>query len=41
MTADGHHIVGKVPGVDGLYVIGGCNVGGCPRRPPWARNWQS
>lgn len=28
MTADGHHIVGAVPGMGGFYVIGGCNVGG-------------
>jgi glycine/D-amino acid oxidase-like deaminating enzyme len=33
MTADGHHIVGKAPGVDGLYVIGGCNVGGLSVSP--------
>lgn len=28
MTVDGHHLVGAAPGIDGLFVIGGCNVGG-------------
>ncbi|CRM49024.1 FAD-binding oxidoreductase [Pseudomonas sp. 58 R 3] len=28
MTTDGDHILGPVPGVAGLYAIGGCNVGG-------------
>ncbi|ALP68562.1 NAD(P)/FAD-dependent oxidoreductase [Paraburkholderia caribensis] len=33
MTADGHHIVGAIPGVPGLYVIGGCNVAGLSISP--------
>jgi glycine/D-amino acid oxidase-like deaminating enzyme len=28
MTLDGEHIVGPAPGVSGLYLLGGCNVGG-------------
>ena len=28
MTLDDEHIIGPIPGVDGLYVLGGCNVGG-------------
>ena len=28
MTLDDQHLIGPVPGVDGLYVLGGCNVGG-------------
>jgi glycine/D-amino acid oxidase-like deaminating enzyme len=28
MTADGHHIVGPVPGAKGFCVLGGCNVAG-------------
>jgi len=28
MTLDGEHIVGPAPGVNGLYLLGGCNVGG-------------
>ncbi|WP_051389552.1 FAD-binding oxidoreductase [Bradyrhizobium sp. Ec3.3] len=33
MTVDGEHIVGETPGVRGLYVIGGCNVGGLSVSP--------
>lgn len=33
MTIDGEHIVGEAPGVRGLYVIGGCNVGGLSVSP--------
>ena len=33
MTADGEHILGPAPGVDGLYVIGGCCVGGLSTAP--------
>jgi glycine/D-amino acid oxidase-like deaminating enzyme len=33
MTADGRHTVGPVPGVRGLYVSGGCCVGGLPIAP--------
>ena len=28
MTLDGEHIVGPAPGVQGLFLLGGCNVGG-------------
>ena len=28
MTVDGEHIVGPAPGVQGLFLLGGCNVGG-------------
>jgi glycine/D-amino acid oxidase-like deaminating enzyme len=28
MTVDGDHVLGPAPGVKGLYVLGGCNVGG-------------
>ena len=28
MTLDDEHLIGPVPGVDGFFVIGGCNVGG-------------
>ncbi len=28
MTVDGEHVVGPAPGVSGLYLLGGCNVGG-------------
>lgn len=31
MTPDGQHIVGPVPGADGLFVASGCNVAG----PEW------
>jgi glycine/D-amino acid oxidase-like deaminating enzyme len=33
MTADGEHTVGPVPGVHGLYVTGGCCVGGLSIAP--------
>jgi glycine/D-amino acid oxidase-like deaminating enzyme len=33
MTADGEHTVGPVPGVSGLYVAGGCCVGGLSIAP--------
>ena len=33
MTADGEHILGPAPGVSGLYVIGGCCVGGLSTAP--------
>ena len=33
MTADGEHVVGPAPGVAGLYVIGGCCVGGLSTAP--------
>jgi glycine/D-amino acid oxidase-like deaminating enzyme len=33
MTADGEHILGPAPGVRGLYVIGGCCVGGLTTAP--------
>jgi glycine/D-amino acid oxidase-like deaminating enzyme len=33
MTADGEHVLGPAPGVDGLFVIGGCCVGGLSTAP--------
>lgn len=33
MTADGRHIVGPVPGSDGFFVAGGCNVAGLSISP--------
>lgn len=33
MTADGEHVVGPAPGISGLYVIGGCCVGGLTTAP--------
>jgi glycine/D-amino acid oxidase-like deaminating enzyme len=33
MTADGEHVLGPAPGVAGLYVIGGCCVGGLSTAP--------
>ncbi|MGA0602832.1 NAD(P)/FAD-dependent oxidoreductase [Caulobacter sp. KR2-114] len=33
MTPDGEHIVGPAPGVKGLYILGGCNVGGLSISP--------
>jgi glycine/D-amino acid oxidase-like deaminating enzyme len=33
MTADGNHIVGQVPGLDGFYVATGCCVGGLSIAP--------
>jgi 4-methylaminobutanoate oxidase (formaldehyde-forming) len=33
MTADGEHIVGPVPGAEGFFVAGGCNVAGLSASP--------
>jgi glycine/D-amino acid oxidase-like deaminating enzyme len=33
MTADGEHVLGPAPGASGLYVIGGCCVGGLSTAP--------
>ena len=33
LTVDGQHILGPVPGVDGLYVAAGCNVAGLSVSP--------
>ena len=33
MTADGTHVLGPAPGVPGLFVIGGCCVGGLSTAP--------
>jgi glycine/D-amino acid oxidase-like deaminating enzyme len=33
MTADGEHVVGPVPGVEGFFVAGGCCVGGLAIAP--------
>jgi glycine/D-amino acid oxidase-like deaminating enzyme len=33
MTADGEHILGPAPGVDGLFLLAGCNVGGLSISP--------
>ena len=33
MTADGEHVLGPAPGVSGLYLIGGCCVGGLTTAP--------
>jgi glycine/D-amino acid oxidase-like deaminating enzyme len=33
MTADGEHVIGAAPGVSGLFVIGGCCVGGLSTAP--------
>jgi len=33
MTPDGQHIVGPVPGADGFFVAGGCNVAGLSVSP--------
>ena len=33
MTADGEHVLGPAPGLPGLYVIGGCCVGGLSTAP--------
>ena len=33
MTADGEHVLGPAPGVAGLFVIGGCCVGGLTTAP--------
>jgi glycine/D-amino acid oxidase-like deaminating enzyme len=34
MTPDGHFIVDRLPGLGGLYVASGCNVGGLSISPP-------
>jgi glycine/D-amino acid oxidase-like deaminating enzyme len=34
MTPDGHFLVDRLPGVAGLYVTSGCNVGGLSISPP-------
>jgi glycine/D-amino acid oxidase-like deaminating enzyme len=36
MTADGEHVLGPAPGVAGLFVIGGCCVGGLTTAPALA-----
>jgi glycine/D-amino acid oxidase-like deaminating enzyme len=33
MTADGEHVLGPAPAISGLYVIGGCCVGGLSTAP--------
>jgi 4-methylaminobutanoate oxidase (formaldehyde-forming) len=33
MTADGDHIIDRVPGVEGFFVVGGCCVGGLTISP--------
>jgi len=33
MTADGQHVLGRAPDIAGLYVLGGCNVGGLSVSP--------
>jgi glycine/D-amino acid oxidase-like deaminating enzyme len=33
MTADGDHIIDRVPGVEGFFVVGGCCVGGLSIAP--------
>ncbi len=33
MTPDGEHIVGPVPNIHGLWIAGGCNVGGLSIAP--------
>jgi glycine/D-amino acid oxidase-like deaminating enzyme len=33
MTADGKHVLGPAPGINGLFVIGGCCVGGLSIAP--------
>jgi glycine/D-amino acid oxidase-like deaminating enzyme len=37
MTADGHPILGPVPGLEGLYVAAGCCVGGLSLSPAAGR----
>jgi len=37
MTADGEHVVGAAPGLAGLFVIGGCCVGGLSTAPALGR----
>ena len=36
MTLDDEHLIGPVPGIVGLYVLGGCNVGGLSTAPAFA-----
>ncbi len=36
MTADDEHLIGPAPGIAGLFVIGGCNVGGLSTAPAFA-----
>jgi 4-methylaminobutanoate oxidase (formaldehyde-forming) len=33
MTADGHHVLGPAPGVEGFYFASGCNVAGLSISP--------
>ncbi|MDQ0138077.1 glycine/D-amino acid oxidase-like deaminating enzyme [Neorhizobium galegae] len=33
MTIDGDHVLGRAPGVEGFYILGGCNVGGLSIAP--------
>jgi 4-methylaminobutanoate oxidase (formaldehyde-forming) len=33
MTADGHHILGPAPGIEGFYFASGCNVSGLSIAP--------
>jgi glycine/D-amino acid oxidase-like deaminating enzyme len=33
MTPDGEHVVGPAPGIEGLYILGGCNVSGLSISP--------
>ena len=33
MTPDNEHVIGPLPGISGLFVIGGCNVGGLSTAP--------
>ena len=37
MTADGEHVVGPVSGVSGLFVLGGCCVGGLSTAPAFGQ----
>ncbi len=37
MTADGEHVLGAAPGLAGLFVIGGCCVGGLSTAPALGR----
>ncbi len=36
MTLDDEHLIGPVPGIAGLFVLGGCNVGGLSTAPAFA-----
>jgi glycine/D-amino acid oxidase-like deaminating enzyme len=33
MTLDGEHVIGPAPGIGGLFIMGGCNVGGLSISP--------